>query len=137
MYDYIYYFDSRGFDYNNNNDWNNINEYTNEKCSISIPGLDHKLCVTSTDDNNYNIRFESSSTQDIDNSYYDLYGYDEYYYNMNNDDDDDNDQYDYEYKYDDEDAAEQLIQDRKLSNGYSDAYIDENDILFDSDEEGK
>ncbi len=99
--DYVYYFDDRGFNFNNDNDWKYTNQYTTEKCTLSIPGLDHKLCVSQDENNNYNIRFDSSSHTEIDNSYYDLYGYDEYYY-MNNDENDDYYGMDYDYNYDNE-----------------------------------
>merc|ERR1712003_487067 len=54
------------------------------KCSMAIPGLHHKLCV---DDNGQQIRFSAATNDEMDNTYYQLYGYDEYYYNNNYDED--------------------------------------------------
>ena len=51
------------------------NDDMGSKCSLVIPGLDHKLCDQEINCKDFNVRFESA--------YYDLYGY--------HDDDDDDD----------------------------------------------
>eukprot|EP01083_Nonionella_stella_P167080 560633_1 len=87
--DYIYYFDDRVLNWDDAKDWTSIQSDDDDtiKCSISIPGLDHKLCVAkNSDDKDFRIGFEAASQQEIDDAYYDFYGYDEYYYNMQDDD---------------------------------------------------
>ena len=116
--DFMYYFDEHEFDFDNDKHWDVTNGQLS-KCSIAIPGLGHKLCVDADIDNNHQIRFSAASNEEIDNTYYNLYGYDEYYYNTNNDElaelyDDNYEQYgDYDY-YEDLDLHER--QRRQLSS---------------------
>ena len=95
-------------DFGRDDDWENANGELS-KCSMAIPGLHHKLCVDHDDvSGDHQIRFAAATDEDMDNSYYHLYGYDEYYYNLNDRDIDDlaadldyygDDDGDYDYDY--------------------------------------
>ena len=126
--DFMYYFDEHEFDFDNDEHWDETNGELS-KCSMAIPGLGHKLCVDHDINGQHQIRFRAATNDEIDNTYYNLYGYDEYYYNTNHDDlaelytddddDDDDDNYHYngDYGYYDEldgDLAQQ--QRRQLSS---------------------
>ncbi len=81
--DYTYLFHDHAFDFGNNDDWNEITKEGGMKCSIAIPGLSHKLCVDlTTSPNDAAISFAAADDDDIDYGYYDMYGYDQYYYNI-------------------------------------------------------
>eukprot|EP01083_Nonionella_stella_P184019 666640_1 len=77
--DFMYYFDEHLFDFANDEDWKSNNGDLS-KCSVAIPGLHHKLCVDH-DNGEYQVRFAAASSDEMDDTYYQLYGYDEYYYN--------------------------------------------------------
>ena len=48
---------------------------------ICYSRINHKLRVDQEiNGKDFNIRFETASKEEIDNTYYDQYGYDEYYY---------------------------------------------------------
>jgi len=112
--DYVYFFDDRQLDWNDDSVWTEERRQGDilTKCASNIPGLDHKLCVDKGSD--FTVRFEASSKAEIDNSYFEQYGYDEYYYNMQDDEGYDDEEeygnyYDSADDYEDEDAAERAI----------------------------
>ncbi len=80
---HIYLFHDHSLDFANDDDWNEISKEGGMKCSIAIPGFEHKLCVDLTaSDDDAKISFAAASDDDIDYGYYDMYGYDMYYYNI-------------------------------------------------------
>ena len=81
--DFTYLFHDHSLDFANDNDWNEISKEGGMKCSIAIPGFEHKLCVDLTQSNkDAHISFAAADQDDIDYGYYDMYGYDMYYYNI-------------------------------------------------------
>eukprot|EP01083_Nonionella_stella_P231474 817341_1 len=117
--DFMYYFDEHLFDFANDEDWKSNNGDLS-KCSVAIPGLHHKLCVDH-DNGEYQVRFAAASSDEMDDTYYQLYGYDEYYYNNVLDDYADYTT-DHDYAYDEsdsgyyEEAMRQISQRRQLSS---------------------
>ena len=84
--DYTYMFSEYELNFNSNEDWNEVSNDKLIKCTQAIPGFDHKVCIdmrTQLDDHKgAKISFAAASDEDIDDAYYDMYGYDMYYYNI-------------------------------------------------------
>merc|ERR1719300_2103841 len=76
--DYTYMFNEYELDFDEDNDWNTVSRDGHLKCSIAVPGLEHKLCVDTRHhygDHNKGakISFAAADDEDIDYGYYDMY----------------------------------------------------------------
>jgi len=81
--EFTYLFHDHELDFANDQDWAEISQEGGRKCSIAIPGLEHKVCAdVSHSDDDAQISLVAASHRDIDDGYYDMYGYDMYYYNV-------------------------------------------------------
>eukprot|EP01084_Bolivina_argentea_P190306 327084_1 len=117
LLDYTYLFNEYTLDFDNDDDWYDVSNDGKLKCSIAIPGFEHKLCVDLSknmgEDNGAKISFAAADDDDIDYGYYDIYGYDQYYYNIDH-------LYKHRRRIMDSDSDEYYIDDDAIEQEYYD-----------------
>jgi len=83
--DYTYMYNEYELHFDDVYDWDEISSDSLLKCTTVIPGLEHKLCVDTANKAHKGAKITFAAAQeqsDIDDGYYDMYGYDTYYYNL-------------------------------------------------------
>ena len=77
--EYTYLFHEHALDVSDDADWSEQHTLGDNKCSGAIPGFEHRVCVDLRSDDDAKISFAAVEQQDMDDAYYDRYGYDVYY----------------------------------------------------------
>eukprot|EP01083_Nonionella_stella_P190597 705852_1 len=157
--DYTFYFDDWKFNWNNDYDWDDDDDDSQEKdkeqdtandkadgdmksdyyskartekCTPVIPGLDHKVCL-SLSEQNIGLRFAAGSEQEVSDMLYDIYAsydgddYDEDYYDEDYDDlyEDEDGYYDDEEEYYEDSEKDFTLRRRALYDDSFDAVLRE------------